>query len=393
MRNCPICASDDFSLISEYTRFQFYTQDTAYLKQEVKISTVKCNSCFALYMNPAYTESGLVALFSQAGNSYGASQGRELEQLEWLQNLNLLDGVTAILDIGCYDGRFLRSFPSYIQRTGIDFDKTAIDSAVENDAHGRYFCGLVENSNPAQFGEIDLISLIHSIEHTANPRNLLQKLLAICHSKTIVYIETPIIELATLVDGDVNGFFSIQHMTHFSRNSLKKLAEDSGFRIVNWYEHTEYNAVRLILTPNSTQTVVTKTPDQKQHDAIELHRYLESWHASIKLVLERLSEGLNGGEDLLIWGAGTHTELLFQHAGRFWAPFQTRIVDKDPQKIGRFFRGLKVEPVEIISQIDYANTRFLVSSYSATKEISQELTRAGVPESRIVRLYDVIRAY
>jgi 2-polyprenyl-3-methyl-5-hydroxy-6-metoxy-1,4-benzoquinol methylase len=393
IRDCPICTSNQFSLISEYSRFQFYTQDSEDSKQEVSISTVKCNECSAIYMNPAYSEFGMTALFGQAGQSYGASEGRESEQVEWLESLNLLSGITSVLDIGCYDGRFLRTFPNGIKRIGIDFDQVAIDSAAAHDPEGEYFCGLIENSDQSQFGEIDLISLIHSIEHTANPRSLLEALLAICHPKTIVYIETPIIELATLFDGDVNGFFSVQHMTHFSRNSLRKLVEDSGFSILNWYEHPEYNASRLIMSPKAEGVRALEFDAQENFEAVELHHYLESWHKSIKIVLNNLYEGLKSAENLVIWGAGTHTELLFQHAGTFWSPFKTKVVDKDPKKIGRYFRGLKVEPIETLLTMDFTTTMFLISSYSATEEIAHELATMGVPESRLIRLYDEIRAY
>ena len=344
-------------------------------------------------MNPAYTELGLSVFFKQAGKSYGASEGREREQVEWLWKLDSIKKITKILDIGCYDGRFLRSFPGPIKRVGIDFDKSAIESAGTQDPDGEYHCGLVENLSQEKVGTVDLISLIHSIEHTTNPKALLQSLLSISQPETLIYIETPIIELATESDGDINGFFSVQHMTHFSRNSLKRLVVESGFEIVKWFEHSDYNAARVLLTPKTSEIAEYAIDNRNYDDVLELHRYLESWHASIKLALRKLFDSLKFGEDLIIWGAGAHTEILFQHAGPFWTSFYTRIIDKDSKKVGNYFRGLEVEPVEILLEIDLRKTIFLVSSYAASVEITQHLLNLGVPNSRIIRLYDVIKAY
>jgi len=109
-RVCPVCGSDTETVIFEYRNLRFYTHIVATDAEGVNVKTVRCNNCSALFMNPAYTEEGLRVLFKDAGMSYGASEGREQEQFRWLKDTGLASEIRTVLDVGCFDGRLLRTF-------------------------------------------------------------------------------------------------------------------------------------------------------------------------------------------------------------------------------------------------------------------------------------------
>ena len=112
-RNCPICDSKNSKKIFELENFQFYS-DSETLNKQFSIKENICFDCFAIYLNPVYTEYGFQVLFDQAGQSYGVLESHILEQINWLNQRNLLDEGSSILDVGCYDGEFLSKLPNNI---------------------------------------------------------------------------------------------------------------------------------------------------------------------------------------------------------------------------------------------------------------------------------------
>ena len=61
--------------------------------------------------------------------------------------------------------------------------------------------------------------MFHVLEHLKNPLETLINILKSAHQTTYLLIEVPILENG--FTNDINGFFSAQHLTHFSRQSLK----------------------------------------------------------------------------------------------------------------------------------------------------------------------------
>ena len=67
--------------------------------------------------------------------------------------------------------------------------------------------------------EPDTITMYHVLEHLPRPVEVLKKLsVQSQNQQQKSLVEVPIIENGNT--NDINGFFSIQHTTHFSANSL-----------------------------------------------------------------------------------------------------------------------------------------------------------------------------
>lgn len=395
-RSCPLCAGDMPSLVTQYSDLQFYTDSGSESEKRVTVSTVQCRLCGCLYMDPAYSPAGFEVLFEEAGMSYGAAPGRDVEQVHWLHSRGLLARNFKVMDVGCYDGRFLRSIPFEVGRIGVDADRGALERAARLDPEGHYVNSFFEQLDSEDFGQLDLITLIHVIEHVIDPKAVLATLWKLCSSSTRLVLETPIIERAADFANDINGHFSVQHLTHFSRSSLERLIRDSRFEIIEWFDHPEYNGSRLVL---SAKEGGKSSPNNKQHrgeflrESIHLFRYLSSWHEATEQALAALHEGIDDAQNLVVWGAGMHTEILSYRAGAFWSGKGIRLVDGDPLKIGKSWRGILIEPQSIVSEIDWDSTKLIISSFASTESISAHAIRMGVPERQIVRLYTGISHY
>ncbi len=91
-------------------------------------------------LNPCYSPNGFSILFEEAGMSYGSSDGRPMEQVNWLNNYKLLENNKRILDIGCGRRKFLSIFTKNIFKVGVDIDKTSIDIAKQKHKNIEFIC-------------------------------------------------------------------------------------------------------------------------------------------------------------------------------------------------------------------------------------------------------------
>ncbi len=85
MRACPVCSRPASREAVSFPGFQYFTDD-ARLSKRIHIRDVVCDACHAVYRNPVLTDDGFRVLAAEAGCSYGASAGRSMETLGWLED-------------------------------------------------------------------------------------------------------------------------------------------------------------------------------------------------------------------------------------------------------------------------------------------------------------------
>jgi len=231
-RTCPICGSDNYRKIFEHNDFQFFT-DSHTIPKRIDIIENICRSCYALFLNPCYSTYGFESLFCEAGRSYGSTEARPQEQVKWINDRSLLKSGGSLFDAGCYMGDFLSQFPMDIHKIGLDIDAPAISIGKEKhkDRNIDFVLGDFETF---QYHGVspDVITMFHVLEHLPRPVEALKKLRSISHDETYLIIEVPIIENG--LTNDINGFFSIHHITHFSRRSLTNCINKAGWVIGNF---------------------------------------------------------------------------------------------------------------------------------------------------------------
>ena len=386
-RPCPICESLLSRVVWEINDFQFYS-DSAMLPKRTDVRVNQCLGCYALYLNPCYSDFGFQILFAEAGQSYGSTDIRPSDQVEWLTTKSLLHPGTQILDVGCYDGRFLALLPQNVRRVGVDIDQNAIERGrLQFGAEGiEFVCGDFETF---QFsGTPDTIIMFHVLEHLPRPVAALRKLRSMAHDGTRLVVEVPILENGAT--NDINGFFSVQHMTHFSRRSLQNCLARAGWRIVEYHENPDYNGCRVIAEPcKEKSTIVCNSSD-----VTSLYKYLSSWYQALVSVEQIIAE-LANVKKCVIWGGGAHTEFLY-HMTSFFHTNREReyvIVDSDPIKHGRIWRGIPIFNPSMVREIDLSKLKVLVSSYGSQEIIIQAAINPGFHTSNIIKLYKQVKAY
>lgn len=390
LRSCPICDSNNYKKIFELENFQFYSDSNTDPKQ-FSIRENICFECFAIFLNPVYSDYGFNILFEQAGQSYGVLESHIAEQIKWLTERKLLNNSSSILDVGCYDGEFLSKLPNNISKYGVDIDKPAIEKARArfNGNSAKFYHGAFENfdytGNPP-----DTIIMFHVLEHVAHPKSVLKKLNQISKATTNLIIEVPVIQNG--FTNDINGFFSIQHATHFSHNSLRNCLNLSGWEIIEECPMPDYNGFRINAIPkkdiNSNNILITNKEDWAMH-----LNYLSHWHNILNNVEKKISK-LNNNK-FIIWGGGAHTEFLFQTTSLFHNRKNSDflIVDSDPLKQGTKWRGINILKPDVLSNFKSEEIGYIVSSYGSQYIIKDLILEFGIPKDNIHLLYDKIIQY
>ena len=390
-RPCPICGSLESKVILELTKFQFYT-DSKDDPKRFDVRENRCLSCFALYLNPCYSNHGFNILFAEAGQSYGSTTEHTHEQIKWLNNNKLLNDGARMLDVGCFDGYFLSCLPKHVKKMGVDIDENAVERGRKQyiEKEIQFFIGDFETfsfNGPAP----DTITMFHVLEHLPRPIEVLKKLRSISEMTTKLIIEVPVIENGKT--NDINGFFSIQHTTHFSRNSLRNCIAIAGWEIEKEYEVPDYNGYRVLVTPHPKKPLcLSLSPTQE--DWVELNDILSGWYIAIKNV-EQIIKGIKHSDRFVIWGGGAHTEYLYQVTSFFHTHHQKNfvIIDSDPIKQGKTWRGISIYDPSIIKEFDWSSTSLLISSYGGQAAIYKDAIVMKVPKEKIIQLYKTIRRY
>jgi hypothetical protein len=387
LRPCPVCGADETRPVLGFRDFQFFSDDSLRAKR-TDLNHVLCRRCFALYLNPCFTPMGFAVLFEEAGMSYGASDIRRDEQLDWLDNHDLLKPGSTYLDVGCHDGGFLAALPETIKGVGVDIDEETVQRARKKHDQSRFTFVAGDFERLDLDTPVDVITLFHVLEHLPRPRRVLARLRALATPRTHLVVEVPILESAAT--NDINGFLTPMHLTHFSIRTLHLCMVAAGWKIETALTQEHYNGYRIIAVPTEPRAV----PGGDPRDLCRTWSYLAEWYGALKKVCNRLST-IPTSARRVIWGGGMHTEMLYHLTPFFQHRPDTHyiIADSDPLKHGRSWRGLPIVPPTELKHLDWRDIHLLISSYGHQEAIAQAAVALDVPAEHIHRLYDSIRRY
>jgi SAM-dependent methyltransferase len=377
---CPLCGADDPREIFRVDDFQFFEDRDG--TNRVTHRVVACLHCGMMYRNPWYSPEGIARLFEKAGISYGHCDGRE--RSEWIQEHVQQSG--RVLDIGCGDGAFLRALPSEFQCTGIDVDGYLIRRARER-SPGISFLQADWTRGQSGF-DFDLITLFHILEHLPNPVSALRRIRTEAKKGTRLIVEVPVIDRAQEVQGeDVSGFFSLPHFSNFSKRTLHHMLELGGWKVQFKQDIPGYNGYRIM-----AQLADPETPslleNQADRDRETVRIYLDRREQSIRRICEQIAR-IPAGRNILVWGAGHHTEYLDRYTSLFDTRLRYLIVDCDPLKKGTHYHSIPVLHPDRLPPLFWNSNQFqvVVSSFIWNTQICEILSGKGVPADSVTAFY------
>jgi SAM-dependent methyltransferase len=187
-------------------------------------------------------------IYSQAGGTEqavftleGDAQPRSTVLLNWINTNTPLNDQGDLLEIGCGNGAFLKTFSKFKawNLIGTEFDDRN-KATIEKIDHTTFYSGNLVLLNK----KFDLLVMIHVLEHILNPQEFLISCAQKLRDRGRIFIQVPDIE---------NSPFDVHiadHCSHFSMQSLINLAINCNYKIVAVSNRVIAKEVSIILEKN-----------------------------------------------------------------------------------------------------------------------------------------------
>jgi 2-polyprenyl-3-methyl-5-hydroxy-6-metoxy-1,4-benzoquinol methylase len=253
----------------------------------------------------------------------GAGIARSKKIVDWLICTGSLPKEGTLLDVGCGNGAFMRSFGSKRpgwKMTGLELDARNRDSVTAIPGVEELHVGTIESLQ----SRFDMISLIHALEHMPDPVRYLKAIRGRLNAGGMVLIEVP--------DLDKSPFDILvaDHCTHFRTTTLRNAVCKSGFEVAYIDAGVVSKELTLLARPAPFMDQAdTATSDKEGEVAAQAHI---TWLQSV------LTQGRTTRPPCGIFGTSISATWLAAALGDNVKFF----VDEDANRIGRRHMGLPI---------------------------------------------------
>ncbi len=328
----------------------------------VRTDSVWQAECEAIYTNyRIYHQSGGVEqVVAQAAAAEPVGRSRAL--LQHAGGVLSLPERGRVLDVGCGNGGFLRTFctmhPGW-SAVGSEFDTKHRGQVESIPGVEKLHAGPLEEIE----GTFDLISLIHLLEHIPHPAGLLQTLRGMLRPGGSLLIQLPyyVLNPVELLIAD--------HATHFSEPSLRRLLARSGWKpraVSSAWIAKELSCVAEVAD------VPEDLPGQADVADLRLPPGALDWIGNFrKAAFEAATDARARGGAFGIFGTAIVGVWLAAELGERVQFF----VDEDPARVGKSLEGV---PVLAPSSIPAGATVFMGVSAIIAEGISRRIGREDI---------------
>ncbi len=250
--NCNLCGSDKYSVI-----YKTYSGDISFEPEPYKITddaisapirVVKCNSCGLVYAHPMPDAKKLADSYvNMVDERYIAEEaGRRKSARSTLKILRKLKSPPGkLLDVGCAAGFFLdEARKEGWEIYGVELSTWASSFAKDKLKIDTIFRGTLEDARYPD-NHFDAVVLTDSIEHLVDPKGTLVEIRRILKGRGVLCVNTPDCDsLASKILKARWWGVKQSHLYYFSRKTLGKMLEVSGFEPVKARLHPRTFSVK-----------------------------------------------------------------------------------------------------------------------------------------------------
>ena len=258
----------------------------------------------------------------------GASCTRSSAIISWIsKNIDLREE-GRLLDIGCGNGSFLRTFheahPSWTM-IGAELDSRYRLRVEEITGVEKLYTGDVADLEI----KFDLITMIHSLEHIPNPISYIRKLRSLLNPNGLLFIEVPDLESSPF------DILIVDHCTHFSPTSLRQSVELGGFQVARLDQTCIDKEISLIAGLPPGKIEVRSYSQRERIDDFNYPAIYVKWHKSI------LDQALSMIGNVGIFGTSISATWLKSALGDKVSFY----IDEDASRIGKSHLGIPISSI------------------------------------------------
>jgi SAM-dependent methyltransferase len=227
------------------------------------------------------------------------------------------------LDIGCGNGAFLKAMGARLPHWnlyGTEYNKKYKYLVEKLPRVRKVFTGDLK----AIHQKYELISLIHVLEHIVQPENFLVQIKGMLAPNGLLFLQVPFHKK--------NPFelLTVDHASHFSMSSIRRLLNRSGLRVVFITPHWVKKEISLLAVPDLRSSSGRRARNGKnEYEKVEVSlQWLERTAEKLaKIAKKPIKLGIFGTSIAATWlVAGLKRKPDFY-------------VDEDPARIGGLFQG------------------------------------------------------
>jgi 2-polyprenyl-3-methyl-5-hydroxy-6-metoxy-1,4-benzoquinol methylase len=170
----------------------------------------------------------------------GQFEDRSISIVSLLLSKFKLKDEGTILDVGCGNGAFLKSYNNFMTNwsiVGSDLNEN-FRNEITSISTGSRFLTIDELSMQAE--KFDVVTLVHCLEHIERPVDYLKYLSGFLREDGLLLIQVPDVE---------NNPFDLviaDHAAHFKKNTLKKAIDRSGLNVMYIGNDVSLNEITLM---------------------------------------------------------------------------------------------------------------------------------------------------
>jgi SAM-dependent methyltransferase len=384
VRNCAVCGCRQKTLIYQQ-RFVLPSANYVHTGYDV----VKCRSCGFAYADVLPNQSCLDSYYGSAAYDAGKleSESEIKRSVHSVNNiLSYIGANDTILDIGCGTGTILGLLKRKGFRNLAGLDPSEECSRIAKEKHGVHVNrgGL---SDELDIGQFDFVILSHVLEHIQDLRKIVFRLHDFLRPGGRLYIEVPdaynFLSLADPQTGsgwdfskDLFAQFCPEHVNFFSCTSLHNLMRRTGFEKV--FLESQMSVLGVVASVWAQSPVVPDTLIEER-----LCKYVEESKSVFKDIVPKIEGIVSKGDEILVWGAGLHTQRLLANTNlanaKICAFIDSNPVFRQQQLAGKPILG----PGDLSSQPPLP---ILISSRRLQDEIEKQIKDMGL-KNELILLY------
>lgn len=379
---CPVCNSERVEIFYRQKRIPvvnnvFYkTKSIALKAPEGGVDLAFCKSCGFIFnskfdsnltkYNEAYTTSRSSSSFYR---KYLQVLAKKLAKKHDIRNKR-------ILEIGCWDGEFLKILCRESESSGIGIDPAYQGPAKVGKV--RFIKDYFPSEKKSLKLEADICILRHTLEHIDNPYNFINKILdeVIFDKGLTLVIEVP--DFAWIAIQGAYWDVTYEHVNYFDKNSLGNLLKLCGFSSYKLFSTFGNQYLVAIAMHKGERGDVNLRAANKDN----IYEFLKNIRAA-KERINKMIKNIPG--QFTIWGMSgkgvIFTNLLPKSLNQR-IPF---VLDDDEGKQGKYSSGVGhlILPHKILKEKPIRN--ILVMNPNYFQEMGDKLRKLGV-EAKLINV-------